>query len=358
VNASSRHTHRSLLLLAAAVATTVATSGCADGPPSRDPGSGDFATSAEGTGAQGTGGEDTGGAASSVSASSAASRGSEDSGDAATTSPQGSTGTSSTGAGDGEDDGGSTGAVIYDVGMSGDDDPVATTTGGSGECPDECHADAVGQAAGDWLLHLAGDGELAMVFVADGTTEALCTVQGLAGALSLTFTRDNRLMASNGSDLYEIDPCSCIASEIGAFTHGGIFSSSAGKLVRIDTSDGSTTEVGDLGVMFGTHGATWSEEDATLYAINGSDDELYDVDQATGAASPVGPLGVGFFTVGVEVHPASGLLYGCTGNGGQLYGIDKLAGTATFIGDMGVVGSCTNLGAPWSTSDVCLPPPQ
>lgn len=251
----------------------------------------------------------------------------------------------------------STAGVKLDVGAVPD-------VGGGGNCSSECASDQAGQLAGDWLLHIEG-GNLYQVDVAGGNAVLLC--EKIGGANTLTFTRDNRLFATSGITLVQIDPCTCTGTQIGAFGHPQIFgiapdegnelfgfSAQANALVRIDTQTGQTTEVGQVGFMFGKHGAAWSEQDQTLYFVTGN--TLYTVDIQTGQATEVGPLGVDFGDVGVEQHPATAELYGCTGDG-NLYAIDKLTGAASLIGPIGTGGNCTNLGAPWTETEVCLPIP-
>lgn len=241
---------------------------------------------------------------------------------------------------------------------------------GGGLCPETCKADEAGQLAGDWLLHVA-DNTLLRVSVADGTTTKLCDIVGTAPATSVTFTRDNRLMTSGGGVLTEIDPCTCVATKIGSYPMGfggvnGIapdegndlfgISGMANKLIRIDADTAAVTEVGDLGGNWGTHGLTWSEGDMTLYGINGSDDSLYKIDKGTGFATLIGDTMVSFGHVGVEEHPASGLLFACS-QGPTLVRIDKNTGIATPIAPIQGISDCTNLGAPWTGSEVCLPVP-
>lgn len=238
-------------------------------------------------------------------------------------------------------------------------------TGGD-MCASECESDQAGQADGDWLLQIDGS-TLYRINVADGSAVALCDKVG--SSHSVTFTRDNRLLSSSGSMLRVIDPCTCTSVDIGAFPNGlgginGIapdegnelfgFSAEAEALVRINTQTAEVTEVGPVGFSFGTHGAAWSEADQILYLLTKS--TLFTVDTQTGTATEVGPLGVDFSTVGVELHPATGRLYGCTGDG-FLYEIDRVTGQASAIAPLGSGDGCTNLGAPWTTSEVCLPIP-
>lgn len=320
-------------------------------------------TTAATTGATGSGGATTTAAptttAETTSSGTTTAATTESGGESSSGAPESSTGAESSGTSTGDD---TTVGMKLDVGVMPD-------VGGGDTAPDncssECEADEAGQMAGDWLLHIGG-GTLYRVNVADATKLGLC--KKVLSATSLTFTRDNRLFSSSGSELHEIDPCTCEATVVGEYPPGfnginGIapdegnglfgFSSQANALVRIDPDTAAVTEVGKVGFVFNTHGAAWSEQDQTLYFLTKS--TLYTVDTQTGVATEIGPLGVDFSTVGVEEHPATGELYGCTGTG-NLYHIDKVTAQATLIGSLGL-GSCTNLGAPWTSSQVCLPIP-
>jgi hypothetical protein len=271
----------------------------------------------------------------------------------------GSSATGSTGSSSGE---ATTAAVKLDVGV------VPDLGGGDtdGNCSSECESDQAGQFAGDWLLHIDGS-DLYRVDVAGGNAVLLC--ENIGAANTLTFTRDNRLFSTSGNSLRQVDPCTCTDTVIGPFPNEyasiyGIapdegnelfgFSAQADALVRIDTQTAQTTEVGKVGFAFAKHGAAWSEQDQILYFV--TDSTLYRVDIQTGLATEIGPLGVDFGDVGVEQHPATARLYGCTGDG-NLYEIDKGTGAATLIGPLGTGSDCTNLGAPWTETEVCLPIP-
>jgi hypothetical protein len=236
-------------------------------------------------------------------------------------------------------------------------------------CPDSCLPSVGEENMYDslWLLHLRQN-EMMRVDVETGEAELLCELAGDTGAFkTLTFTRDNRLMASDGLNLFEIEPCTCQSTKLGQFNHSGIYgiapddgedlfgiSANADSLVRIDSETGETTEIGPLGISIYTHGATWFDDEDLIYAVKGGASELYTVDPDTGSAELVAPLSVNFVTVGLEMHPESGMLYGCTSDA-ILYQVDPNDGQATEVGPMGVNG-CTNLGAPWADGgQICLP---
>jgi DNA-binding beta-propeller fold protein YncE len=104
--------------------------------------------------------------------------------------------------------------------------------------------------------------------------------------------------------------------------------------------------LGKLGANFTTTGATWSQDDKILYAINGADDTLYTINTKTGVATAITELNYDFGTVGIEVHPANNTLYSCS-TAGDLLEVDPATGNVTVIGPMGQGTSCTNLAAPW-----------
>lgn len=190
---------------------------------------------------------------------------------------------------------------------------------------------------------------------------------------SLTFNRAGYLFAhcrgvsGEVSQIHRIDPCTCEVTVLGDSGFSSIPGITADRVnglfgiettqdlfLTIDTSTGAGTSIGPLGVDFGTSGATWSDEDDTVYGINGTDDSLYVIDPDNGEATFVTYItGVDFGTVGVELNPFDGVIYACT-NDGILYAVDRITGVATAIGNgMGHQTACSNLGAPW-TEVACL----
>ena len=105
-------------------------------------------------------------------------------------------------------------------------------------------------------------------------------------------------------------------------------------------------QIGPLGANFGTTGATWTDDFDGMWAINGSDDWLYQVDSMTGLATQHVPLNFNFGTVGIEISSFNDVIYACSSSG-ELLSVDPDVGDVTIIGDMGNVGSCTNLAAPF-----------
>ena len=202
---------------------------------------------------------------------------------------------------------------------------------------------------------------LEKIDVETGVGTDLCELNTGTGYPSLTFSRDNVLFASRGGTALDvIDPCTCqitpVASYGGYSGVNGITSdqglnlfgvaSTQDEFITISTSLGVAQSVGPLGVDFGSAGATWSEEEQTVYAINASTDALYEVEPSTGFASLIAPLSMPFGTVGIEMHPSNGVLYACS-SAATLLQIDTQTGEVTSIGQTGQEGPCTNLAAPW-----------
>jgi hypothetical protein len=234
--------------------------------------------------------------------------------------------------------------------------------------PEDGLADATGNdvkagaTAPPWLLSIDnGSRKLLKIDIVTGKTAAICTLPNGFSYPSLTFRRDNVLVASRkGAALDQINPCTCEVVAIGVYgaatgvngitsNHAqGLFGISAGlqTLISIDPQTGVGTSIGKLGAKFGANGATWSDAIHALYAINSADDTLYVVDPATGVATPQATLSQKFGSVGVERHPGNGQIYACTDDG-MLRKVDPVTGNVTVIGPLGETGACSNLAAPW-----------
>ena len=213
-----------------------------------------------------------------------------------------------------------------------------------------------------WLLSIDnGTHTLRKVDIVTGKSAVICTLSVKNSYPSLTFRRDNVLVASRkGIALDQIDPCTCQVTAIGAYgaatgvngitsDHAaGLFGISSGleALISINPATGVATSIGPLGAKFGTNGATWSDAIHALYAINGADNMLYVVDPKTGAATPQAVLSQKFGSVGVERHPGNGQIYACSDDG-MLRQVDPVTGNVTTIGPLGESAACTNLAAPW-----------
>lgn len=215
-----------------------------------------------------------------------------------------------------------------------------------------------------WLLSIDnGSRWLQKVDVATGKTTNLCQLPNKDAYPSLTFRRDNVLVASRkGAGLDEIDPCTCAVKQIGSYGGGatgvngittnhaqGLFGISAGlgALIAINPQSGAATMVGNgLGVVFGAHGATWSDKLQQLVAINSKDDGLYLVDPQSGQAKLQAKLSKPFGSVGIERHPGNDTIYACSDDK-ILRQVDMQTGLVTDIGPMAQLTACTNLAAPF-----------
>jgi len=230
-----------------------------------------------------------------------------------------------------------------------------------------------------WLLSIDnGTDFLQRIDVATGEATNLCKLPstGTIGGIftnisypSLTFSRTNTLFASrSGNSLDAINPCTCEVVPIGSYggpsgVNGitsdfgaGLFGVAVNQdeTIAIDPNNGIAEIVGALGFNFGSTGATWSEAESLLYAIDATTDGLYKISPETGAATFVTTLTKDFGTVGIEMHPANGKIYACSSDA-HLLEVDPITGVVTDIGDMDQMGSCTNLAAPWAKVD-CIAP--
>jgi len=152
------------------------------------------------------------------------------------------------------------------------------------------------------------------------------------------------------SNLYRINEQTGAASLIGtsgfaeiggiAFNSAGVlYGYSPGSLYTIDTTTGTATRVGLLGVNAPEGGLAFQPGTGTLFAVSSTlSDTLLTINPSTGVASTVGPLGsAGRDTSGLAFSPA-GVLYGVAfrdGNADQLITIDTTSGAASPIGLLG-----------------------
>jgi hypothetical protein len=213
----------------------------------------------------------------------------------------------------------------------------------------------------DGILRIAGT-RLLDVDPATGSASTICDLEGLgdAGTQSVAFTRDGRIMATyDSAELWEIDPCSCTASAVGAVGYRGLagmtpddanglwaIASEEDMLVRIDPATGAGTPIGPL---------AWSEDDQRLYVLLGSGPaEIHTADPLSGALSFMSLVGVFYSSVGVEYHPGTGELFACTADG-FLNVIDPETGSVSAVGATGYE-DCDNLAVPPVPMAIdCLP---
>jgi len=213
-----------------------------------------------------------------------------------------------------------------------------------------------------WLLSIDNVKKmLQVVDVETGEATDLCKLNAADSYPSLTFSRLNGLYGSRGGyTLDRINPCTCDILAIGGYGGPtGVFGITADPgdslfgvattqdtAISIEVVFGMATTLGSLGVNFTTSGATYSQQDKKIYAINGNDNTLYTINMKTGAATKIADLNYNFGSVGIEVHPANNKLYACSSSA-DLLEVDPATGNVTVIGSMGQSGGCTNLAAPW-----------
>jgi len=289
-------------------------------------------------------------------------------GGATSTSSGGGTGGASSGAGGGGASSGTGGASSGTGGGGG----ASSGTGGSSASSGT--GGGGGGGAGPLYLvsidHAASPSTLLKIDAATGTGQVVCSLPQSVDGInyhSSTFNRNDTLYGSNyqSGSLDIIDPCTCAITPLGQTGYGTIPGITADYavglygievtndlLLALDPNTAAGTQVGPLGVDFGTSGATWSDQldggSGGLYGINGTTNQLYTINRNTGAATAVADIsGLTFGSVGIELLPGNGVIYACTTDA-VLYTVDGTSGAATAIGSgMGHVGACNNLAAPW-----------
>ena len=261
----------------------------------------------------------------------------------------------------------------------GGDKPTPTETESGGEDDGEegifPKLDIFGATSIDWFLHFPpsqGPNEFWEMMHIDlwtGKASYVCFISGTQDEpwpTSSTFTRDDRLMVSNGYSLWEISLPDCVGTHIATYpeAHGIIngiapdagygllgVSASGGELVAIDPDTGVVTPIGDFGFpLSGSHGATWVEAEQELYIVEGSTDALYIADQLTGAATWISGIQYDFEWVGFEHHPHTGEMYGCSSDA-EVFLISA-DGSVDHLTQLEL--PCNNLAAPWDVPE--LPP--
>jgi hypothetical protein len=187
---------------------------------------------------------------------------------------------------------------------------------------------------------------------------------------SSTFNRSGILFAANNTQdrLDIIDPCTCTITPVGSFGFEaevvGITTDQAtdlfgldklaDQLLSISSLDGTASIIGPMGVSFEASGATWSDTEQALFAVNSGDEALYMIDPETGTATHKADLSKSIGTVGIELHPGNNVIYACTAT--DLWSIDSETGQVTVIGNING-NICNNLAAPY-TKVVCPDWPQ
>ena len=221
---------------------------------------------------------------------------------------------------------------------------------------------------GRWLISIEDTSSPTRLYKVDidtGASTFLCALNTADNYNTSTFSRDGLLYAANANtnNLEVIDPCDCKRTVIGPTKVSALPGITADQalglygletnldvLVSIDTMSGAATQIGPLGVNWGTGGLTWSDDLKDTYAINGTDDTLYVVDHLTGKATVLVKTDYNFNSVGVEWHPKTKEIYACS-NSAELFQVDPKTGVVTTIGPMNYenkAAHCDNLAAPWT----------
>jgi hypothetical protein len=229
-----------------------------------------------------------------------------------------------------------------------------------------------------WLLNVDNDNhQLLKVDIHTAVGVPVCQLETEDSYPSLTFNRSGDLYGANNDQdrLDKIDPCTCAITPMGdgfglegeqqvvgitadlGFNLFGV-EKSEDLLLSVDVGDGLAQGIGPFCgdtpadqclIAFENSGATWSDSDNALYAINSDDDGLYLIDADTGTADFVATLTVPFGSVGIELHPGNDVIYACTNN--RLYRVNRTPGDnlgeATFLGEISDA-KCNNLAAPYT----------
>lgn len=119
-------------------------------------------------------------------------------------------------------------------------------------------------------------------------------------------------------------------------THNKLYGANKLGLLRLDTTNGRGTSVGQLGIETVTDVA-YNPNTGVLYAVasDGDDGKLLTIDLATGSTTPVGGLGIACCVDGLAFIPASNLLYAVDTASGTLVSINVDTGAATVVGAIG-----------------------
>lgn len=129
----------------------------------------------------------------------------------------------------------------------------------------------------------------------------------------------------------------------GSINWHGLASMESGPLYTIDIDDnnilksittgGVVTSIGS-GAGIDGRGMAYDDGNGILYATGGS--SLYTVDTTTGTSSLIGNMGLNTSYFGLAFDEINGILYGNGADANSLYRIDVTTGAATLIGANGV----------------------
>lgn len=119
----------------------------------------------------------------------------------------------------------------------------------------------------------------------------------------------------------------------------GLPEAPTGRLVRIDTDDGSIEIVGAIG-RNDVKNLAWDATSATLFGTTSGVEELVTIDPSTAEVSIVGPLEEAgtmrpIALDSLTVEEGGGALFGVEMLGSKLYRVDPSDATATLVGDIG-----------------------
>ncbi len=243
-----------------------------------------------------------------------------------------------------------------------DTDPDTDTDSGG-----ESETETGGLDIGHWLITIhdrTNPTSVAKIDVITGESTHLCFLDVNHNYNTSTFARNGLLYAANATtkDLEIIDPCTCQRTVVGptmvnalpgitADQGDGLYGLETSQDIFVDINEetGLATEIGPVGLNWGTGGLSWSDELQDTYAINGSDDKLYRIDHVTGQAIELVQTNHPFGSVGIEYHPYRKEIYACS-NPGILLRVDPESGEVTEVGPMNLMTDphCDNLAAPWT----------
>lgn len=119
-------------------------------------------------------------------------------------------------------------------------------------------------------------------------------------------------------------------------THNKLYGANKLGLLRLDTTNGRGTSVGQLGIESVTDVA-YNPNTGVLYAVasDSDDGKLLTLDLAAGTATPIGGLGIACCVDGLTFIPTSNALYGVDTASGNLVRINVDTGAATIVGSIG-----------------------
>jgi len=114
-----------------------------------------------------------------------------------------------------------------------------------------------------------------------------------------------------------------------------------GDLYRISTSDGSSTLIGNTGLvsccMVTPAGMRWDPTNGVTYLVisdyNARSSMLYTIDLSNASTTPVGPINALVRDIAID---RNGLMYGVDSDADTLVAIDKTSGAAEVIGSLGI----------------------